>query len=246
MCSHTELAFMTDPPTSSAVATNLSPGIPDERFFFLLRTSSSPSICSSLKAQSWEDKLGRVIGTVAVGTMSLWWISRRTHVLCGSPRDPQRPSRGVVIKRNTSWCLIHRLKPPQPPSTILLLAVNKLIRSHYLWCLTQMESFKGDSYRRVDTVQSVLKPTMSFCSFSLNSWPASSKRSKIQATGPKVSPFKEKKIKPHHEDQHCFSVPKTPTKWNKYSSTFFFFNVPSWKWICVGLWMISPRSHWGR
>lgn len=36
MCSHAELAFMTDPPTSSAVATNLSPGIPDERFFFFV------------------------------------------------------------------------------------------------------------------------------------------------------------------------------------------------------------------
>lgn len=34
MCSHAELAFMTDPPTFSAVATNLSLGIPDEGDFF--------------------------------------------------------------------------------------------------------------------------------------------------------------------------------------------------------------------
>lgn len=243
MCSHAELAFMTDPPTSSAVATNLSPGIPDERFFFfLLRTSSSPSICSSLKVQSWEDKLGRVIGTVAVGRMSLWWFPRRTRALWFSSWSSKTKQRSGYQEEH----LVVPHSQAQTPSTTFNQPPTCCEHYNYLWRLTQMESFKGDSYRRVHTVQSVLKPNMSFCSFSLNSWPVSSKRSKIQATGPKVSPFKEKKIKPHHEDQHCFSVPKTPTKWNKYSSTFFFFNVPSWKWICVGLWMISPRSHWGR
>lgn len=92
MCSHAELAFMTDPPSLSAVATNLSLGIPDEREFFslslsLLKTYSS--LCSSLKMQSLEDKLRRVNGTLAVGRMTFLTVLRRTQVLGGSCCDPQ-------------------------------------------------------------------------------------------------------------------------------------------------------------
>lgn len=150
-------------------------------------------------------------------------------MLCGSPCDPQRPSRGVVIKRNTSWCLIHRLKPPQPPSTNLPLAVNKLIRSHYLWRLTQMESFEGDSYRRVRTVPSASKPMHVLLLLFIKLLTSIFKEEQNSSNRSHSISLQGEKDKPHHEDQHCFSVPKTPTKWNKYSSTFFFFNVPSWK-----------------
>lgn len=125
---------------------------------------------------------------------------------------------------------------PLRPST-LPLAVNKLIRSHYLWHLAQMESFTGDSRRGVNTVQSQPRPFRQTLDQHLQ------RGAKFKQSDPKVSPFKEKKIRPHHEDPPLFPVPKTPTKWNKYGSTFFFLNVPSWKPVCVGLRMISPRSH---
>lgn len=48
MCSHAELAFMTDPPSLSAVATNLSLGIPDEREFFFSLSLSVENVFFSL------------------------------------------------------------------------------------------------------------------------------------------------------------------------------------------------------
>lgn len=164
MCSHTELAFMADPPSLSAEAANLSPAKPPLRLLSALlsrRRVGKINWGELLELQRLEGRL-------------FWWfrgelVCSPPSELCGSPQDPQRPSLewlepGVAIKRNVSLCLIHRLSPsappqPHPPSSGLLSTIGlEATGSGNLHRPTRNSpliiGFKGVLHSRVHSVQS--------------------------------------------------------------------------------------------